>query len=165
MDGAWRVVGPKGALVPVRVWTEARDCGCKHSPTWVQVDGGTTYGVNRDGAATERDIRRKIGEVYPCAEIRAPGEMTTAEAIAAAAPRWCPCPRCCVSVWMAPGGPCPSHTLTTGEVCHANGGPLRPAAVFFAPQPEGTGMEALDEAARRIVESSVADGGSGRMGA
>lgn len=80
LDG-WRVVDPKGAPVPVRVWVGYCDCGCKQSPTWVQVDGGTTYGVNRDGEAPQRDIRRKIGEAYPCAEIRAPGEMTTAETV------------------------------------------------------------------------------------
>ena len=82
LDG-WRVVNSAGALVPVRVWVGYCDCGCKQSPTWVQVDGGTTYGVNRDGEAPQRDIRRKIGEAYPCAEIRAPGEMTTAETVAA----------------------------------------------------------------------------------
>lgn len=82
IDG-WRVVDSKGALVPVRVWVGYCDCGCKQSPTWVQVDGGTSYGVNRDGEAPQRDIRRNIGEAYPCAEIRAPGEMTTAEQVAA----------------------------------------------------------------------------------
>lgn len=79
----WRVVNSAGELVPVRVWVGYCDCGCKQSPTWVQVDDGTSYGVNRDGEAPQRDIRRKIGEAYPCAEIRAPGEMTTAERLAA----------------------------------------------------------------------------------
>lgn len=80
----WRVVSTAGELVPVRVWVGACDCGCKQSPTWVQVDGWTTYGVNRDGEAPQRAVRQKIGEVFPCAEIRAPGEMTTAERVAAA---------------------------------------------------------------------------------
>lgn len=82
IDG-WRVVDSKGALVPVRVWVGYCDCGCKQSPTWVQVDGGTSYGVNLSVEAPQRDIRRNIGEAYPCAEIRAPGEMTTAEQVAA----------------------------------------------------------------------------------
>ena len=82
LDG-WRVVNSAGEFVPVRVWVGYCDCGCKQIPTWVQVDGGTSYGVNRDGEAPQRDIRRKIGEAYPCAEIRAPGEMTAAEQVAA----------------------------------------------------------------------------------
>jgi hypothetical protein len=50
----------------------------------VRVDDGTTYGVNRDGEAPQRDIRRKIGEVYPCREILAPGELSAEEMVVAA---------------------------------------------------------------------------------
>lgn len=37
---------------------------------------------------------------------------------------------------------------------------VRPSVVFFAPQPEGTDLEALAATARRIIESTDAGGGT-----
>lgn len=37
---------------------------------------------------------------------------------------------------------------------------VRPTVVFFAPQPEGTDLEALTATARRIVESTGGGGGT-----